>query len=61
MRMWHPALPYTKAEGQETTEEAFVLAWEPRGWKVWPPRKVKIDRSGMDQEPGTDVVEVEDE
>ena len=49
MRMWHPALPYTKAEGQETTPEAFRLAWEPKGWKKWYPKPVKkVDTSFMD-------------
>lgn len=37
MRMYHPDLEYTKADGHETTEKAFRLAWEPKGWRVWPP------------------------
>ena len=36
MRMYHPDLPYTKESGHPTTEAAFRLAWEPKGWLAWP-------------------------
>lgn len=46
MRMYHPDLDYTKADGQWTTAEAFLLAWEPKGWLEWPP---VADSSFMDE------------
>ena len=43
MRMYHPELDYTQKHGQEVSEAAFRLAWEPVGWLEWPPRKTKPD------------------
>lgn len=54
MRMYHPNLEYTKVEGHPTTEKAFMAAWEPKGWLVWPPEPAEADSSFMDDEGDVD-------
>lgn len=43
--MYHPNLPYTAENGHPTTEAAYRLAWEPKGWLVWPPVNEPEDHS----------------
>lgn len=33
-KMYHPTLPATYDDGVQVTHNAFMAAWEPRGWRL---------------------------